>query len=802
MPKSVRTASVIGLALLLICGATFVGSAAEIPEATDAMPATIEAGQRGRRGAPPAEGPPAEARIIEGTDEADSLEGGDGDDWLFGMDGDDVLTGGAGSDKIDAGDGEDRVDGGDGADIIDGGAGTDLLRGGSGNDTIDGGDDDDIIDGGDDADDIDGGDGNDSIRGGPGDDRLYGGDENDTLNGEGGDDRLQGDDGNDSLFGGAGNDVLMGGEGEDSLSGEAGDDRLDGADGNDILLGGQGNDTLLGSSGVDSLAGGPGHDVLIGGEDGDTLHGGLGLDWLLGGLGADMLHGDDGDDIIVLRAGDVPAGEVEVINGGNGTDVLYLSGFPVGVELSGETRVVDPVTGGSYIVVNVEQVTYTTLVAQVEPAGDRPVSISLVNPSTTAATGRLIFSGPDGAIVQTATASGESSDDLTFTVPALGSLRLEAVVSGPAVAQVFASTPVAAAVDGALALAGSPVLLQAPLLDSAYVPVLEDPDAGIGTGLFIVNSVTESSLKLTLFNEQGQEIDGQLVYGSRQFELPAYGHRVVFVRDLFPEGGAFTGALTIDGGTDRPQEGGPISVLQIERRGNDVTLSPAMSWGPSSSPDLAHFARLSIGGGGRSSLVVANPAFSPRAEGQVRFFDEAGRPWPIAVNGAAPAETVTFGLDGAGSVVLELPGDGARRHGSAFVEVTNGHATALLRDASSGSLVHLQPTALVASAVALATRDAGRNLTTRLSISAGPVAATVRLALRSADGVEVPGATAELQIPANGRAMRTLEALFPSLAEAFDGTMTIDADGGTVAVTVERLADGVAPVALPVAPRR
>jgi Ca2+-binding RTX toxin-like protein len=119
-------------------------------------------------------------------------------------------------------------------------------------------------------------------------------------------------------------DEVRAGEGSDRVNGSDGDDRLYGEGGDDILVG-DGN-YLIGPyyTGIDRLEGGAGHDLLV------------------GGWGDDVLLGDDGDDVLVntglaqlwptvapgaLIFADLAWGDGggDVIDGGSGTDIVYLS---------------------------------------------------------------------------------------------------------------------------------------------------------------------------------------------------------------------------------------------------------------------------------------------------------------------------------------------------------------------------------------------------------------------------------------------------------------------------------------------
>ncbi|MFO1162169.1 MAG: calcium-binding protein [Reyranellaceae bacterium] len=181
----------------------------------------------------------------------DLLFGGDGDDTLTGGDGDDQVFGEAGNDRMiwNPGDDSDLFEGGDGTDTAE-------VNGGNGAETftitpngtrvrfdrvtpapffLDIGTTEEIVvnaNGGDDVITasnglsglirltIDGGTGNDTITGGDGNDRLLGGD------------------GNDTVTGGRGSDTALLGAGDDTFIWNPGDgnDVVDGQDGTDKLL--------------------------------------------------------------------------------------------------------------------------------------------------------------------------------------------------------------------------------------------------------------------------------------------------------------------------------------------------------------------------------------------------------------------------------------------------------------------------------------------------------------------------------------------------------------------------------------
>ena len=167
---------------------------------------------------------------------------------------------------------------------------------------------------------IDGTSGDDTLEGGSGDDTIAGGIGGDSLEGNNGGDNILGASGDDTIDGGIGGDVVKGGFGSDEIRGGSGDDVIEG--GESVLGGADDDDLIFGEHGDDTIRGDVGN---------DTAYGGSGADILSGGAGADALTGGAGDDTFIVDGlGD---GNGDVINGGDGTDVLDLTGsFPEDID--------------------------------------------------------------------------------------------------------------------------------------------------------------------------------------------------------------------------------------------------------------------------------------------------------------------------------------------------------------------------------------------------------------------------------------------------------------------------------------
>ncbi len=750
--------------------------------------------------------------ILEGTDKADTLQAGDGDTWILGGEGDDILRGGPGSDAIDGSEGVDRLDGGAGDDVLDGGAGADVLLGGEGDDLMDGGDGEDSLDGGPGSDDLDGGDAMDVLRGGPGEDvvvggddndillggddadRLFGQDGNDTLSGGAGDDELNGGDENDTLDGEAGNDRLSGGEGDDVVRGQAGDDIIDAGPGADLLSGGPGNDILLGSSGADALHGGDDNDTLVGGVGDDVLDGGPGYDWLLGGLGADTIRAGTEDDLIVLRAGDIGANEYELVDGGSGVDILVLNGFadsgpqaPVALGAHG-SFLADPLTGGGYHIAAVEQVRYGHLLSSLFPGGGPAASLVFFNPSrSAAATGRAVSFDTEGQALPEAESAYAALS--SFEIPPLGRVTLSAPESSSperGFTQVLADHPLIGLVRTGSGIAGV-----AGLLDKFIIPVLENPAGGSRTGVAVFSSTVAARIKLTLHQTSGEEVSTPNK-GGVEIELPAHGSRLLLVGEVFqellPPGEKFEGTMTVEGGIDRPQEGGSLAATgfwQASASGSPAAF-PVTAVGVTPEARTLYFPGFSAGGGAETSIVLANPSVSERATGTLSFFEEAGQAWPVAVNDLEAAATIPYDIGPLGSAIFRATGTGPQRFGAARAIPSEGFVSGLLHAASPAATA---AASRALEAVVAPIQSGGVDgVGVEFAVSSSEGALELEARLRDAQGAEAPGGAATLRLPANGTVVRQLDELFPNAdLSDFEGSVSLSSGGGLFAARVTRI---------------
>jgi Ca2+-binding RTX toxin-like protein len=802
------------------------------PAPAPATPAAAPAAGQETK-APPK--PPPPNKHLVGTDKADVLEGDDGNDTLDGGAGDDFLFGEKGDDRLHGGEGNDTLDGGPGTDMLIGGPGDDLLNDSQGdNPTFD--EDDVLI----------GGEGNDTLRkegraglmdGGPGDDNLMGrgllmgGEGNDGLRAMGGGAVLEGGPGRDRLFGAEGNDILIGGrviaatgdldnpdrvpvaddadiiegrDGDDVLIGGPDDDVLDAGDGNDTADGEQGNDTIIGGEGSDILKGGDGFDRLYGNDDQDILDGGAGDDLLVGGRGLDRMLGGSGNDVILLRSGDVGKDEQEFVDGGPGADTLVLNGFfKIDVpELAAGPAprsfvLTDPLTGGVYHVLNVEEILYSHLFTPVSAGAQTTTSFLFVNPSTKASASRIAFYAEDGSALSLSVGGAPAAPTFTFSVPPMGTLELEASAPGDVVrgsAQVLSSQPLGGSIQGPISSLGIARHGEAKLTDYFAIPVIEDRTANLSTGVAIFNGDLDG-VKLSLFSPP--EVDGP----QQVVNIPGSGHRVLFVRDVFPDlGDSFRGTLVLEPGHARSHENSQLAAMGIQSgSGQFTTFSGALIRGP----QTVTFPGFTSGGNTPSTLFLP-----PTVTGTLDFFDESGRPWAVSINGApaaasvpvtnggigtppapgtpAPAANAPIPANGTGA--FTPPATGALQTGSVRVTIANENAEfaifATLRSPRARGF-SVEPSGALTGFVAPIFRNTPNNRTSEIAVASTGSAVNLTLELRDSSGSLPPGGTAQLSLPANGQIVRTIDALFPGANTTnFRGSVAVRAQGGAVAARV------------------
>jgi hypothetical protein len=194
---------------------------------------------------------------------------------------------------------------------------------------------------------------------------------------------------------------------------------------------------------------------------------------------------------------------------------------------------------------------------------------------------------------------------------------------------------------------------------------------------------------------------------------------------------------------------------------------------------------------------------SDPARGTLTFFDQAGQSRAVAINGLGAASSMPYDIAPLGSAVFTASVEGPVRLGSARAVVAEGVIGAVLRLASpTAGTVSAGPSGVFAGLIAPAHRNRGTGLNTEVALSSTEFPLTLTLVLRDDRGTEVQGGRAQLQLPANGQTRQTIDQLFPNVdTDNVQGTLTVTADGGTVAAEVTQVGgDAGALAVMPVAP--
>jgi len=255
----------------------------------------------------------------------------------------------------------------------------------------------------------------------------------------------------------------------------------------------------------------------------------------------------------------------------------------------------------------------------------------------------------------------------------------------------------------------------------------------------------------------------------------------------------------------QPQQSGSVAATGIQRGAGpgEFTTFPTIPVAPLAAAETLQFARFSSGGDSTSSLVLVNPSPTDRAQGTLAFFDEEGEAWPVSVNGLAPAASIPYDVAPRGSVTFTTSADGSLEIGSAQATTAEGVLGGVLRWTSPAGTVNTGHSRALAGFITPAMRNSETGLNTELALSSTGSALTLSLTLRDAAGTEIVAGTTQLQLPANGQVIRTIDELFPNADTGdFTGTLTATAEEGTMAAMVTLSGGEGAVAVLPVMPLR
>lgn len=295
---------------------------------------------------------------------------------------------------------------------------------------------------------------------------LVGTDFADTITGSGGNDILAGGAGNDTILGVNGTDIIFAGDGDDFiLAGSGpGNNTYDGGSGDDILDLSQVAIPVL----VDLTAGTAviiesdekladlivNIERVIAGAGDDTVLGRVGEDTIDAGLGADSIFAAGGNDKVLLDLND------KTIDGGGGIDTLSVVGGGVAlnaknlanaaaievIDLSGTGAIGNTLTADAALAVSLSD---TSTLSVTGNGNDTVVTAGAWTVTGNAGGGQNLFTGVEGAVLNTAVATIANAGQLNF---ADGSILSATAFSNTGSLQI---TDAAAAIDGGVTNSGT-----------------------------------------------------------------------------------------------------------------------------------------------------------------------------------------------------------------------------------------------------------------------------------------------------------------------------------------------------------
>ena len=245
------------------------------------------------------------------------------------------------------------------------------------------------------------------------------------------------------------------------------------------------------------------------------------------------------------------------------------------------------------------------------------------------------------------------------------------------------------------------------------------------------------------------------------------------------------------------------AAVQVRSGGDEVLMAPLNPYAPTGLTGTVFFPHVANGDGVVSSMMLLNipQVQGDTVRGRLDFFDDAGNPWAVDLEGLGSVSSVPLTL-AAGMQVFTTSGEGALVTGSARVVFTEeGFDGGLLHVEFPGvGRVGVSPSLPVDGFISPAKRNEEEGVTTMVALHSTGSAVSLNLTLRDASGRAISRGTASLQIPANGHLAQRIEELFPRAdLEDFQGTLTVE--GGTVAAMVLQLGNARgAAVVLPVTP--
>jgi hypothetical protein len=200
-------------------------------------------------------------------------------------------------------------------------------------------------------------------------------------------------------------------------------------------------------------------------------------------------------------------------------------------------------------------------------------SVFLINPSASAVSGELSFLDDNGSSLAVSINGQSASDRIRFDLPAQGSASFTTDGQGPLIsgsARVSATGGLGGVLSFSFPGLGIAGVGTSASMTGFITPVRRSLSSGLSTGVAIAAQASPVMLRLTLRNQNGEEIPG----GDAALQLPPKGHIARFIHELFPNANTadFVGTMTL------VSQGGEIAAMAIElgaRPGEFTTLPVA-----------------------------------------------------------------------------------------------------------------------------------------------------------------------------------------------------------------------------------
>jgi hypothetical protein len=410
-------------------------------------------------------------------------------------------------------------------------------------------------------------------------------------------------------------------------------------------------------------------------------------------------------------------------------------------------------------------------------------SVLVTNPSaSTVATGSINFFSDSGSNFSLFSQFAQLST-VPFAVPPLGLFRYSTnghdnLLTGSAkvVTNAAASGVVKFGAPG-LGIAGVGASVPARAI---ILPVVRDAKSKLNTGVAIANPGKDpTGVQISLRTLSGQNVPGALTL----ITLAANAHTARFIDELFPaidtanfQGTLVASALSVNANI-------AATAIQIGAAPGEFTTLPVASLAPPTTARELSFPQFANGSGFTSSFFLTNP--SPNTiSGVIRFYDDNGSPISVPMEGASRAVEIPLSIPSLGAVILTTAGGETLQSGSARV-TADGPIGGVLRYNFPGlGLAGVGASDPAAGFLLPVTRNADAGRSTGIGIAAGSSAVNLVFTLRTSAGEPVPGGETRLNLPANGHTARFIHELFPQAdTRAFEGTLTVTAEGGLITAT-------------------